>query len=65
MSDIEHYFENLLYFGDDAINKYKLTDEERNAVELCANYVMFDLFGSIRNFKQFVDGGFYVESMGF
>ena len=66
MSDIEHYFENLLYFGHDAINKDKLTAEERNAVEQCVNYVIYDLFGSIKSFNRFLEGDFYLnESLGF
>ena len=47
MSNLEHYFENLLFSGKDVngdLNKNSLTKEEQNAVEACANYVLFTLF---------------------
>ena len=47
MSNIEHYFENLLFYGEDVTgnpNKNALTKEEQNAVEECASYVLYTLF---------------------
>ena len=47
MSNLEHYFENLLFSGKDVngdFNKNSLTKEEQNAVEICANYVLYTLF---------------------
>ena len=47
MSTLEHYFESLLFLGRDVNgdwNKNSLTKEEQNAVEVCANYVLFTLF---------------------
>ena len=47
MSNLEHYFENLLFMGKDVNgdwNKNSLTEEEQNAVEMCAQYVLYTLF---------------------
>ena len=47
MSNIEHYFENMLFYGEDITgnpNKNALTKEEQNAVEECASYVLYSLF---------------------
>ena len=47
MSNLEHYFENLLFMGKDVNgdwNKNSLTEEEQNAVEECAQYVLYTLF---------------------
>lgn len=47
MSNLEHYFENLLYLGKDVngdLNKNSLTKEEQIAVEVCAQYVLYTLF---------------------
>ena len=47
MSNLEHYFENLLFMGKDVNgdwNKNSLTKEEQNAVEECAQYVLYTLF---------------------
>lgn len=43
MTSIEHYFENLLYHGKDVKgdpNKNALSEEEINAVEECASYIL-------------------------
>ena len=47
MSNLEHYFENLLFDGHDIKgepNKKALTKAEREAVETCAQYVLYSLF---------------------
>ena len=47
MSNLEHYFENLLFEGCDCggePNKKSLTRSEQKAVETCANYVIYSLF---------------------
>lgn len=46
MSPIEHYFENLLDMGSDIKgepNKNALPKEVQEAVEICADYVKYDL----------------------
>lgn len=46
MSPIEHYFENLLTMGSDIKgepNKNVLSREVQEAVEICADYVKYDL----------------------
>ena len=55
MSNLEHYFENLLFTGKDVngdLNKNLLTKEEQNAVEVCANYVLFTLFCGREDMKE-------------
>ncbi len=49
MSNLEHYFENLLFYGEDVkdeCNKKSLTEQERAVVEQCANYVVYALFSN-------------------
>ena len=58
MSNLEHYFENLLFSGKDVnsdLNKNSLTKEEQNAVEVCANYVLFTLFCGRDELKEFLN----------
>ena len=53
MSNLEHYFENLLFEGQDCKgnpNKNSLTHFEQKAVEICADYVIYTLFGNRENF---------------
>lgn len=54
MNYIEHYFENLLFNGKDPINRYYLTDEEAETVEICAGYV-YELFGHMGDLFNFLD----------
>jgi hypothetical protein len=54
MSNIEHYFENLLFHGEDNVNKYYLSEEERKAVEICVNYVIYSLFDNREMFRSFI-----------
>lgn len=54
MSNLEHYFENLLFNGCDVPdnrNKNALTKEEQFAVEVCAEYVIYSLFRNRDVFK--------------
>ena len=47
MSNLEHYFENLLFDGydcKDEPNKRALTEEEQRAVEICADYIIYNIF---------------------
>lgn len=49
MSNVEHYFENLLLHSRDCIgepNKKALSKAEQRAVEECATYVKHTLFNS-------------------
>ena len=58
MSNLEHYFENLLFLGKDVNgewNKNSLTKEEQNAVEICANYVLYTLFCGRDKLKEFLE----------
>ena len=57
MSNLEHYFENLLFEGKDCrgdVNKNTLTKEEQEAVEICAQYVIYTLFCGQDDFKKFI-----------
>lgn len=57
MSNLEHYFENLLYHGEDVyggINKQSLTSDVQDAVEVCAQYVIYSLFGNRKAFEKFI-----------
>lgn len=54
MSNLEHYFENLLFLGKDVNgdwNRNSLTKEEQNAVEECAQYVLYTLFNGRNELK--------------
>lgn len=62
MSNIEHYFENILFYGEDITgnpNKNALTKEEQNAVEECASYVLYTLFCGRVHLTEFVLGNMY------
>ena len=64
MSNLEHYFENLLFHGEDVKgdwNKNSLTKEEQNAVEECANYVLYTLFCGRDELKKFLESGEVTE----
>ena len=55
MSNLEHYFENLLYYGEDIkgeANKNALTEEQQKSVEQCAQYVIYSLFGTRDRFDE-------------
>ena len=57
MSNLEHYFENLLFLGKDVngdCNKDSLTKEEQNAVEECAQYVLYTLFCGRDELKEYI-----------
>lgn len=66
-SYIEEYFENVLLYGDDAVNQYQLTDNEKEIVDICAEYVLRDIFFSVEQFYNYLDRreDDYYESMGF
>jgi len=56
MSNLEHYFENLLFEGSDCKgdpNKKRLTKSEQDAVEICADYVIYSLFNGREDFLKF------------
>jgi len=57
MSNLEHYFENLLLNGHDVkgdLNKNSLTKQEQAAVETCASYVLYTLFNNRDEFLEWV-----------
>lgn len=56
MSNLEHYFENLLYHGRDIqsnVNKNSLSKEQQDAVEQCARYVLYNIFENREHFYRF------------
>ncbi len=60
MSNLEHYFENLLFDGRDCTgepNKRTLTEEEQSAVEACADYIIYTVFANRAEFLSWVRGG--------
>lgn len=57
MSNLEHYFENLLFHGKDIRdepNKNALSKEEQEAVEICASYVKYSLFHGDEDLKEYL-----------
>ena len=57
MSNLEHYFENLLLHGQDVYgdwNKNSLTEQEQEAVETCADYVLYTIFLNREDFLKFI-----------
>lgn len=53
MTTQEHYFENLLYHGKDTngeYNKNALSKEVQEAIEICANYVIYTMFNERDDF---------------
>ena len=57
MSSIEHYFENLLFHGFDDVNWAKkfLTYNERKTIEICADYVIYSIFGNREKFLNYLN----------
>ena len=57
MSNEEHYFENLLFYGKDVtgnINKNSILKEKQEVIEMCANYVIYSLFYNREDFNNFL-----------
>ena len=57
MSNLEHYFENLLFEGHDTrgnCNKNSLTRAQQEAVEICAQYVIYSIFYNRENLIEYV-----------
>lgn len=57
MSNVEHYFENLLYLGKDVgedVNKNQLSKEQQEAVEECAIYVLCNIFAGRDDFRAYM-----------
>lgn len=44
MTYAEHYFENLLFDVEDAVNSCYLTENEKEIIERCVNYVLYSIF---------------------
>lgn len=58
MNCVEHYFENLLFDGEDIKgnpNKNALTKDQQEAVEDCMNYVLYTIFNDRTDFKDFIE----------
>lgn len=61
MSNIEHYFENLLLEGKDCEgepNKKALTQAEQKAVEECADFVIYTIFRNRENLIEYKNDTF-------
>ena len=59
MGNAEHYFENLLFHGQDVtgdINKKYLSKEVQETVEICAQYVVYTLFCGREDLKHYLNG---------
>lgn len=57
MSNLEHYFENLLFEGHDTkdnCNKNSLTRAQQEAVEICAQYVIYSIFDNREKFVEYM-----------
>ena len=58
MSREEHYFENLIYNGSDECtgnaNKDTISDEVRETIEMCYNYIVFNIFHNRENLDEFL-----------
>ena len=58
MTCLSHYFENLLFNGEDINgnpNKNYLTKDQQEAVEECADYVINTLFDGREDFIKFTE----------
>ena len=67
MSNLEHYFENLLFEGldyEDKINKSQLTAEQIDAVETCATYITYTFFCGKDELKKYINGEIDVVKTG-
>ena len=59
MSCGEHYFENLIHDGKDIngdYNKNNLSDVERETIEMCYYYVLYNLFGDRELLDEYLKG---------
>ena len=58
MSLEEHYFENLIYTGSDKCagnaNKDAIPDEVRETIEMCYDYIVFNIFHNRENLDEFL-----------
>lgn len=67
MSNLENYFENLLFEGldyEDEINKRHLTPEEIEAVKTCAEYITYTFFNGKDELKKYINGEIDVVKTG-
>ena len=58
MSREEHYFENLIYTGSDECagnaNKDTISDEAKETIEMCYEYIVFNIFHNRDNLDEFL-----------
>ena len=57
MTRAEHYFENLIYDGKDVSgepNKNALSEEVRNTIEMCYEYILNNIFIDRENLDDFL-----------
>ena len=67
MSNLEYYFENLLYEGldyEDETNKSQLTAEQIDAVKTCAAYITYTFFCVKDELKKYINGEIDVIKTG-
>ena len=58
MTCIEHYFENLLFNGQDTNgnpNKNALSPEVQEAIEICAQYITYTTFYGREDFLKYIE----------
>lgn len=66
MSNEEHYFENLLYRGEDSgqnqdDNRKWLSKEVQEAIETCYYYVCYSIFNGERDLSDFINWHTYED----
>lgn len=54
MSNLEHYFENLLHYGVDNIHEDVLSEEQKETVKVCVNYVLYNIFYGKKDFLDYI-----------
>lgn len=57
MTNLEHYFENLIFSGKDVagdLNKKELSKEEQEAVEACYYYICYSFFKGRDDLTNFI-----------
>ena len=55
MNHWEHYFENMLFTGDDPVNRFYLTNKEAAIIETCVDYIIHKLFRGREDFVKAID----------
>ena len=64
MTYAEHYFENLLFDSEDAVNSYYLTENEKEIIEICVNYVLYSIFKNRDEIKISINKDYFPFRLG-